>query len=120
MVSFDTPHISSLCSKEQNKKWLQDSRSLPHGFRYQMEMNFNTEDAKQAFVARIDRTKRFLGALDSRELIVGQVGCWCTLPKILSSLCWRIQVCVFESFRITFIVQEYSLTLVMNSCSCAN
>ena len=41
-----------------------------------MELNFDTEDAKQAFVARIDRAKRSLAAtargslpLDSRELI---------------------------------------------------
>ena len=40
-----------------------NSCSLPkkkrarHGFRYQMELNFDTEDAKQAFVARIDRAK---------------------------------------------------------------
>ena len=59
-----------------------NSRSLPkkkrarHGFRYQMELNLDTEDAKQAFVARIDRAKRSLAAtargslpLDSRELI---------------------------------------------------
>ncbi|XP_064382205.1 uncharacterized protein LOC135331087 [Halichondria panicea] len=59
-----------------------NSRSLPkkkrarHGFRYQMELNFDTEDVKQAFVARIDRAKRSLAAtargslpLDSRELI---------------------------------------------------
>ena len=58
-----------------------NSRSLPkkkrarHGFRYQMELNFDTEDVK-AFVARIDRAKRSLAAtargslpLDSRELI---------------------------------------------------
>ena len=46
-----------------------NSRSLPkkkrarHGFRYQMELNFNTEDAKQAFVARIDRAKHSLAAI---------------------------------------------------------
>ena len=41
-----------------------------------MELNFDTEDVKQAFVARIDRAKRSLAAtargslpLDSRELI---------------------------------------------------
>ena len=41
-----------------------------------MELNFDTQDAKQAFVARIDRAKRSLAAtargslpLDSRELI---------------------------------------------------
>ena len=59
-----------------------NSRSLPkkkrarHGFRYQMELNFDTEDVKQAFVARIDRAERSLAAtargslpLDIRELI---------------------------------------------------
>ncbi len=51
-----------------------NSRSLPkkrarHGFRYQMELNFDTEDAKQAFVARIDRAK-----LEAHFCIVGQVG----------------------------------------------
>ena len=60
-----------------------NSRSLPkkkrarHGFRYQMELNFDTEDAKQAFVARIDRAKLEAHCPCIAErlfCLVGQVG----------------------------------------------
>ncbi len=55
------------CSQPKKKR-------ARHGFRYQMELNFDNQDAKQAFVARIDRAKRSLAArgslpLDSRELL---------------------------------------------------
>ena len=45
-----------------------------HGFRYQMELYFASEDAKQAFLSRIGDAKRLLATrgsppLDNRELI---------------------------------------------------
>ena len=44
------------------------------GFRYQMELNFDSEDAKQAFLTRIESAKCRLAPrgsrpLDSRELL---------------------------------------------------
>ena len=45
-----------------------------YGFRYQMELKFDTEDAKKVLVARIDGAKRCLAAkgslpLDNKDLL---------------------------------------------------
>ena len=44
------------------------------GFRYQLEFNFASEDAKQSFLCRMEKARRFLASrgsppLDNREVI---------------------------------------------------
>ena len=43
------------------------------GVRYQMELNFDTEDAKQALLSRIDSAKRYLAPKGSSPLDSGQL-----------------------------------------------
>ena len=43
------------------------------GVRYQMELNFDTEDAKQALQSRIDSAKRYLAPKGSSPLDSGQL-----------------------------------------------
>ena len=57
----------NICSESRKKR----ART---GFRYQMELNFDSEDAKQAFLTRIESAKCRLAPrgsrpLDSRELL---------------------------------------------------
>ncbi len=76
------PSRDALFKKEQKKKAnvCDNSHSQAkkkrarHNFQFQMELSFDTQDAKQAFVARIERAKFSLASsgslpLDSKELI---------------------------------------------------